>query len=65
MFGGVDIVGARPGAYERLEAAGLAPHRFVVCGPAIAIGREPGGPAFVADGDEWELDVDATTGACS
>ena len=55
------IVGARPSAYERLEDAGLAPHHFVLCGPAIAIGLGPGTPAF-ADGDEWELDVDATDG---
>ena len=43
-----------PGAYERLVDAGLAPVHFALCGPAIAIGREPGGPAFVA-GAEWEL----------
>ena len=43
-----------PGAYERLVDAGLTPVRFALCGPALAIGREPGGPAFVPEG-EWEL----------
>jgi hypothetical protein len=57
VFERVRIVGAGPGAYERLERAGLAPTRFVLCGPAIAIGREPGAPAHVVD-DEWELASD-------
>ncbi len=51
---GVRIVGALPGAYERLRDAGLAPTRFVLCGPAVAIGRVPAGPALVTS-DEWEL----------
>ncbi len=55
VFAGVDIVGARPGAYERLEAAGLTPTRVVCCGPALAIGRAPGGPAYAAP-DEWVFD---------
>jgi len=54
VFGSVRIVGAHPGAYERLVAAGLAPWRVALCGPAIAIGREPDGPAYVPAG-EWEL----------
>ena len=54
VFAGVRLLGAYPGAYERLAAAGLAPVHFVLCGPAIAIAREPDGPAFVA-GAEWEL----------
>ena len=54
VFAGVRLLGAYPVAYERLIAAGLAPVHFVLCGPAIAIGREPDGPAFVA-GAEWEL----------
>ena len=54
VFGGVRIVGAYPGAYERLLAAGLAPWRVALCGPAIAIGRAPGGPAHVPE-SEWEL----------
>ncbi|HVJ98710.1 MAG TPA: hypothetical protein VNC41_17910 [Acidimicrobiia bacterium] len=58
VFAGVRIVGAGPGAYERLAAAGLTPTRFVACGPALAFGREPGGPAFVADA-EWEVDAEA------
>ena len=57
VFGDVAVVGARPGAYERLEAAGLTPHWFVLCGPAVAIGATPGGPALV-DADEWSLDVE-------
>jgi hypothetical protein len=54
VFGGVRILGAHPGAYERLRAAGLAPWRVALCGPAIAIGREPRGPAHVPPA-EWEL----------
>jgi hypothetical protein len=57
VFADVAVVGARPDAYERLLAAGIIPYHFVLCGPALAIGREPGGPAYV-DGDEWELDAD-------
>ena len=57
VFAGVRLLGAYPGAYERLVAEGLAPVHFALCGPAIAIGREPGGPAFVA-GAEWELAPD-------
>jgi hypothetical protein len=55
VFAGVRLVAARPGAYERLCAAGLAPHRFALCGPAVAIAGEPGAAAAV-DGDEWHLD---------
>ncbi len=58
VFGEVPVVAARPGAYERLAAAGLAPYDFVLAGPAVAIATEPGGPAWV-DPDEWELDSDA------
>jgi len=54
VFAAVRLLGAHPGAYERLIALGLAPVRVVLCGPALAIGREPGGPAFVV-GDEWEV----------
>jgi hypothetical protein len=57
VFGAIDVIGARPGAYERLVAAGLAPHWFVLCGPAIAISTEPGGAARV-DAGEWSLDAD-------
>jgi hypothetical protein len=57
VFGAVPVIGARPGAYERLEAAGLSPHWFVLCGPAVAIATEPGGPARV-DAAEWSLDLD-------
>jgi hypothetical protein len=57
VFGSVAIVGARPGAYERLVAAGLTPHWFVLCGPALAIATEPGGPARV-DANEWSLAAD-------
>jgi hypothetical protein len=57
VFAGVRIVGAGPGAYERLADSGVTPTRFVVCGPALAFGREPGGPAFVAE-PEWRLDIE-------
>lgn len=62
VFAGVGILGAYPGAYERLDAAGLTAWRVARCGPAIAIGREPGGPAFVPAA-EWELvDLDDRVG---
>jgi hypothetical protein len=57
-FGGIDIVGARPSAYGRLVDVGLTPYHFVLCGPAVAIGRAPDAPARVDDA-EWQLDVDA------
>jgi hypothetical protein len=62
VFARVRILGAYPGAYERLAAAGLTPWRVALCGPAIAIGREPAGPAFVPAA-EWELvDLDDRIG---
>lgn len=57
VLGRVRIVGARPGAHERLVGAGLAPYHFVLAGPAVAFAREPGGPAY-ADAAEWRFDVD-------
>ena len=57
VFAGVRVLGAHPGAYERLAAVGLAPVHVALCGPALAIGRETDGPAFVA-GAEWELVAD-------
>jgi hypothetical protein len=57
-LGSVPVIGARPGAYERLVDAELSPHRFVLVGPAVAVGTEPGGPAAL-DPDEWELATDA------
>jgi hypothetical protein len=54
VFADVRLVGAHPGAYERLIEAGLAPVRVALCGPALAIAHEPGGPASVV-ADEWEL----------
>jgi hypothetical protein len=57
-LGPVPVLGARPGAYERLADAGLSPYRFVLAGPAVAVGIEPGGPALF-DPDEWVLAADA------
>jgi hypothetical protein len=54
VFDGVTALGARPGAYERLVAAGVRPQWFVLCGPAVAIAPAPGEPARV-DADEWSL----------
>jgi hypothetical protein len=54
VFADVRVLGAHPGAYERLLEAGLTPVRMALCGPALAIGHQPDGPAFVA-ADEWEL----------
>ena len=36
VFAGVRLLGAHPGAYERLVAAGLTPVRVALCGPALA-----------------------------
>jgi hypothetical protein len=57
VFAGVRLLAAYPGAHERLLRCGLAPVHFARCGPALAIGREPDGPAFVASA-EWELAAD-------
>jgi hypothetical protein len=57
VFGGITVIGARPDAYARLRTAGLAPHHFVCCGPALAIAHAPDAPARY-DTDEWRLDVD-------
>ncbi len=59
-FGDVAIVGALPGAYERLAELGLPATRFAVCGPALAIGRRPGAPALV-ETDEWHVEDDRGT----
>ena len=56
VFGAVPVVGARPDAYDRLLAAGLAPRHAALVGPAVAIAREPAGPAYV-DVDEWDVDL--------
>ena len=50
-FGCSARIRARTSDWSR---SGLAPVRVALCGPALAIGREPGGPAFVV-ADEWEL----------
>jgi hypothetical protein len=55
LFGGVEVLAARSGAYERLERAGLSPRRFALCGPAVAIAAAPG-EAAVVDSSEWRLD---------
>ena len=58
VFHEVRVLGARPDAHDRLVAAGLRPAHFVLAGPAVAIGDEPGAPARV-DPTEWELhDID-------
>ena len=58
VFRDVSVLGARPDAHARLVAAGLRPTHFVLAGPAVAIGDEPGAPARV-DPTEWELhDID-------
>ncbi|MDZ4828183.1 MAG: hypothetical protein SGJ13_17230 [Actinomycetota bacterium] len=54
VFAGIEVIGARPGAYERLRAAGLSPRRFVLCGPAVAIADAPDAPALVS-ASEWEI----------
>ena len=57
VFGGVEIVGARPDTYQRLVGAGLRPHHFVCCGPAVAVATAPGAPAGF-DTSEWQLETD-------
>ena len=60
LFAGVPIVAARPGAYERLVEMGLSPYRFALVGPAVAVGREPGGPVHI-DPDEWHVEPASTS----
>jgi hypothetical protein len=50
----VPVVAARPGAYERLVGAGLAPHRWLDVGPVLAIGDEPGAGAWF-DPQRWTV----------
>jgi hypothetical protein len=57
VFGGVAVLGARPDAYARLVGAGLVPHHFVLCGPAVGLALAPGAPALV-DRDEWDVGAD-------
>ncbi len=57
VFARVGLIAAHLGAYRRLRALGMEPVHFEVCGPALAIGREPDGPAFVAI-EEWRLSVE-------
>jgi hypothetical protein len=54
-FARARIVCARPDALTRLRAAGITPHAFVLCGPAVAIAPAPDALAVVADPGEWEL----------
>ncbi len=56
VFGAVAVLGARPDAYHRLTTAGLAPQHFALVGPAVAVAREPAGPALVDDA-EWAVDL--------
>ena len=56
VFGAIPVVAARPDAYWRLVARGLAPYAMALVGPALAIATEPNGPAWV-DRDEWLLDA--------
>jgi len=55
LLGGVGIVAARPGAYERLASGGVPVHRFALVGPAVALGPAPGAPASVA-ASEWSVE---------
>lgn len=58
LLGRAPIVAARPGAFARLAASGLAPHHFVLAGPAVGLGHEPGAPVRLA-ADEWVATEDA------
>lgn len=51
------LLAARPGAHERLAAAGMSPRRWVHAGPALGVECEARAGAHV-DGGEWELAVD-------
>ena len=55
-FADVPVLLAHAGAYERLESAGLRPHRLLFCGPALGVGIEAGGPALV-DAARWTVDA--------
>ncbi|HEX5614414.1 MAG TPA: hypothetical protein VFZ83_04615 [Acidimicrobiia bacterium] len=56
VFASVRVVGAHPGASDRLRALGVPVHDVALCGPALAIAPTPGAPAAV-DTDEWTLDA--------
>jgi hypothetical protein len=56
-FGRVPVVVARPGAYERLQEAGLRPYRWLTLGPAVALECARREGAHV-DPVQWELTVD-------
>jgi hypothetical protein len=49
---------ARPGAYERLEAAGMHPLRWLEVGPVLAIEDAPGAGAWF-DPERWSVTSDA------
>ena len=57
VFANVELLAARPDAVGRLQRVGLSPYHFVLVGPAVAVGREPGGPAYV-DSTEWQCEED-------
>jgi len=57
VFGAVPVLAARAGAYERLQAAGLAPRRWLHVGPTIAVECDALEGAHI-DADEWAVDVD-------
>lgn len=56
VFGKVPTLIARPGAWERLRAAGLAPWRLHALGPVLAF-EPPGGTGLFYDEEDWAIEA--------
>ncbi|HKY92870.1 MAG TPA: hypothetical protein VJM11_17595, partial [Nevskiaceae bacterium] len=56
VFGGVPTLIARPGAWERLRAAGLSPWRLHALGPLLAF-EPPGESALLYDASDWAVEA--------
>jgi hypothetical protein len=57
IFGSVQVLAARAGAYERLREARLEPRWWLHVGPTIAVECEALEGAHI-DADEWAVEVD-------
>ncbi len=56
VFAGTHVLAARPGAYERLRDAGLAPRWWLHVGPAVAVECDTLAGAHIDD-DEWAVET--------
>jgi hypothetical protein len=57
VFGSSPVLAARAGAYERLEAAGLAPRWWLHVGPTVAVECDRLAGAHIDD-SEWEIEAE-------